>query len=285
MRRRPHRHPRATRAALTASLLAWLAWGGCGDSGAHLAEEPDPAEGSGDEAPAVEPGEVVYALEWDLSRIERVAGGGWSVTNDLGHRFEVTRGFLVSASAELVECAPEASWWRSILGPSVAWAGHGGDVNPAAVTASRVESLTGLDALEFGAVRLGPSRYCQVHYLIGRADTQTLDMPTDLDLEGVSLLLEGTWTPPGGEPAPFKVETGLATAVLFDLFPPGGFGKITSAFELELEGTVGALVRVERVPGALLDGVAPDEMGEEAMARQILRNIIRSTRIEVLELD
>lgn len=281
---------------LIALLLATLlAQGGCHDAPPLTTEGAD--------------GELRYELRWNREGLTALEGGGWAWTNDLGHRFTLTRGYMVSYSSELVECLPTTanrppasdprpldldgdgiqlaataitSWLESALAPSVAWAGHSDDVvNPAAVTTPWVEALHVLEDRTFGVTRPGPLRYCQVHYLVGRANGEARQMPQEVDMARVSLYLEGTAQAPDAQaPTPFTVRTALAAAVLFEIYPEGAFGDDDAQRKVDT-ARHSADILIERHFTALFDGADPTSMSERTLERHILRNLIDTTQVTV----
>ena len=87
---------------------------------------------------------VRYAVDWDRAGVTPLAdGAGWEVTNDLGYRVRVTRGYITTYSMELVECPKAAATSpldhvATLLGrliEATASAGHSsGTPNPAEYT-------------------------------------------------------------------------------------------------------------------------------------------------------
>src|SRR5207302_7074271 len=127
------------------------------------------------------PHEVRYVLTWAAKPSGDTVGSAQPVlVNDRGYTIRVTRGYLVTRSMELVECPKTATrdWVGSalaglpaLLGPRPAYAGHSvGTPNPAAINVAHVESLTDVHDSPAGSRTLAPQHYCQVHYLIARAD-------------------------------------------------------------------------------------------------------------------
>ena len=99
-------------------------------------------------APKAIPHVVRYQLDWTLDDLVRAAdGASWEITNNLGYRVRVTRGYVTSYSMELVECPRDVpatpvamlrTFFASII-EGTAYAGHStGTPNPAAMRAMRV---------------------------------------------------------------------------------------------------------------------------------------------------
>lgn len=235
--------------------------------------------------------ELRYELGWragDTSDATHAGGDVWEVTNDLGYRVRVERGYVVSRSMELVECPRAAratgaalAWLAGALGPGLAHAGHSSlQPNPAAITTPQIESLTAPRRLVAGRVAVVPQAYCRAHYLVARAERDARDLPADVDMVGKSLLLEGSYLAPGAnDPVAFRVATSIANGALVDLAAPGG----TRAHGDEAGRGDGGVVRVtiERDRAHLLDGVAFASASEQDVARRVLGNLIAQTRIAV----
>lgn len=213
---------------------------------------------------------VSYRLTWDTSGAEPLPGGGWRIHNDLGDRIDITTGYLVSHSVQLVPCPDDSLGARLLrLFVGVAHAGHGDDLDPIAVYDPLVESLLDPVDIAFGDRPTQGATYCSIHYLVANAlDGETRALPADRDLIDLTLVVGGTHHRDGTD-TPFHIETGLAWAALRDLDTP-------------LDTTHhGALVLVERALGTLFDGIdllADDPRGP---GRALLRNLLVQTRFRV----
>lgn len=212
-------------------------------------------------------GQVVYALVWDTDRITRDGDGAWEVTNDLGYRIRLTSGWMVTYSVQLVPC-PETtlgSTLRRWLGSGSALAGHGSDNDVSLGGPPRVESLTRLEDLTLGPVGASGGSYCMTHVLIARGDAFTTAVSEGRVVDGVSLHLEGSWTPPtGGDPTPFSWETGSNR---------GGFNELEDPFD---SSSSGGRFTITRRPGELFDGIDM-ALADPALApRAALKNLVLS---------
>jgi len=237
------------------------------------------------------PTEIRYELGWRAQGASDAASasGGWQVTNDLGYRVRVERGYVVSRSMELVECprdarAPSAAlaWLAGALGPSLAHAGHSSLLpNPAAITTPLVESLTAPRQLVAGRVAVVPQAYCRAHYLVARAERDARDLPADVDMVGKSLLLEGSYLAPGAtDPVAFRVATSIANGALLDLAAPGA---PPSPGSRAYDGAAGVVrVTIERDRAHLFDGIGFASASEQDVARRVLGNLIAHTRVAVV---
>ena len=218
------------------------------------------------------PHEVRYRLDWAWDdAVKTTDGVAWEVTNDLGYRVRLTRGFITSYSMELVECPKTAL--LSLRG--VALAGHSsGTPNPAAIRPIQVESLTEPTAREVGTVLLQPQAYCQLHYLIARAAREAVGLPPDLDMVDTSLHVEGTERPPGASTeAPFALHTALANGALVDRAGDAALHVDT--------GRETARVTVRRHLGRMFDGVDFATMTPQMVAGQILKSLVAHVEVTI----
>jgi hypothetical protein len=232
------------------------------------------------------PHAVRYELVWTTDGIEAVdEERGWSVTNDLGYRVRVTRGWVTSYSMELVECAPEAAAWPLL--EATAFAGHSaGTPNPAAIRPRRVESLTDPAATEAGAVTLAPQPYCKLHYLLARAGHDSPGLPADIDMVDTTLHVDGTYRAPGAtNDTPFVVHTASAYGQLFDLAvvrEPAAAATMASRIDT---GRADTEVIVRRRLARLFDGVDFANVPAKTLALQMLRSLVDQVEVEVRRSD
>jgi hypothetical protein len=235
---------------------------------------------------------VRYRLTWSASPPgEQIGATPRVLVNDRDYVIRIERGYLVTRSMELVECPKTASrhWvgsgWQALesaLAPHVAYAGHSvGTPNPAAITIAHVESLTEVAPSMAGSRTLLPQEYCQVHYLIARADNPAVNLPHDVDMVDSSLFIQGTYRArdASGDTA-FALKTTVANGIVVDLFPVGQFGNAKTKFRLDL-GTTGAEVVFRRNFDRIFDGVDFATMPDRLKVQQILKNLIDTMEVEV----
>jgi hypothetical protein len=220
---------------------------------------------------APRPHTVRYVLTWATDGVAREADGAWTVTNDLGYRVRVGRGWVTSYSTELVECPKDAAAWFPF--PSLAFAGHlAGTPNPAAVKPMRVESLLRPADAEAGVVTLAPQPYCQLHYLVARAGHDSPGLPAELDMVDTTLHVEGTYR-----------AADAAGDTAFTIHSASAYGQL---FPLHVDtGREGAEVVLRRRLAAMFDGVDFARMPEKTIALQILRALVDHVAVEVRRRD
>lgn len=252
----------------------------CADSGAHEHTHP---EGAFD---------VRYSLAWNDAGVSRT-GDGWQTTTDLGYLVRVDRGWLVSYSIQLVPCAAptevEANRasralrriWAAISPIGTAWAGHGND-SDVSIVLGTAESFA--QPVEWSATTVrGEGAYCTLHYLVARADDELLSGAQSLDLDRLSLVIEGAWSADGSEWTDLSVEssTGFGALVpLSDVAAPGATAP-------DLVGAGPIDVRLERQLATLFDGIdfagnRGDNTGEPASNDDIARAVVRSAVSDTL---
>jgi hypothetical protein len=272
---------RTRRAVACAALLAAIT------SGCAQAPAAPPASAARGAAADVAPTHTVtYALAWAPDDVVPAADGvGFMVTNDLGYTVHVERGWLTSYGVELVEC-PRASapspvarggalLWSLVEG--TAFAGHATDTpNPAAIRPMQVESLTAAHAIDVATLELAPQEYCKLHYLLARAGADARGLPSETDLVGTSLDVEGTYRAPGAtSDVPFTLRTASAYGALLEQ-------AADDARPLRVDTAHAATrVTVRRHRAHLFDGVDFARMPERAAALQVLRATAEHADVEI----
>lgn len=215
------------------------------------------------EAPPAGTSRVSYALDWDRSGLN-LEDGAWSVTTDRGFTVRIEAGWLVSYALYLDPC-PVAS--RGVIAEAVA--GHSAVSDPSTLVAARVEDLTTFEAVDLGSVDFPAASYCDAIYLIARADSRAAPLPPGEDLDGLSLVLRGAYTAPGGEPVPFDWETSIAHGASVPLDAPG------------------TALRVEavRAPAHWFDGIELAVEPADRVLRDVLINLSNHTELRVTAAD
>lgn len=220
-----------------------------------------------------------WSFTWDIEDID-FSEGRWATTNDQGVTFTVETGWLSSYSAALAPCfaEEETEWARRglierLLGIRTARADHGVDIDPSALTGPIVEDLAGLTSTDSARLSFGPTDYCQLHYLIARADADTADPAPGVPMSLVTLRLNGHWTN-GDEGGDLEVESSFNYGALFSLdgraeSPPRGHAQI----------------EIRRNASLLFSGIEPNLLSENELAWQITKNLVDSTDLLLKEAD
>jgi hypothetical protein len=243
-----------------------------------------------------EPPLVAYRLEWNFAGVDRdPESGRWSVANNKGYRVTVDSGFLVAYSLAFLPCdiaqrrrpatakagAAQDRWPGSLLGPRVAWAGHGDPFfNPVQTEPPVVESLTAGASLDVGAFAPEQVRYCQVHYVVARAPSDAVGLPEQVNMVGVTAHVEGSYRRlPDGPKTAFTIHSPSANAVLEEIFEEGvgaddrqrGFDGISTR----------ATAVVTRNAASLFEDIDFEKDGRHKIPWQFLKNVADGTTVRV----
>lgn len=224
--------------------------------------------------------QFTYLLDWDLENVElNKTGPGWSVTNNLGYRIQIERGYLVNRSIELIACehnhtAGVSSIISALFLPQPAYAGHGNtEHDTSRISRPFVETLTTPGPVELETVTGMEPAYCQMHYLIAPGIETAKNLPDDADMLNVSLFIEGTYqTQDSNTAVPFTITTDLAWGTVTDL-AAGEAG-------LSLENQTNS-VTIRRRLGALFNDVDFNEMSGKAQAKAVLRSLVKNVTITI----
>ena len=229
--------------------------------------------------------DIDYALTWNTDQVD-FDSSGFSLTSNLGVKLDIRVAYLVLYSTQLVACENDSSSVLSKLYnwfmPSIAHAGHGGENrDPSAMLIPTVENLVRAEKIELGSLYVADRVYCQIHYLVGRAEDNAQFLPEDFDLVGTSLYLEGSWSyEPDEAPTEFIIDTSTAYGALKSLYPSGSYGDDSRVYELDVNNS-GASVVIERSLSGMFDDVDWREMNATAVERKVLSNIIEQVSITV----
>ena len=229
--------------------------------------------------------DINYALTWNTDNVT-FEDAGFSLTSNLDVKIEIRAAYVVLYSTQLVACESDPNsivskiydWFM----PSLAYAGHGGEIrDPSAMLIPAVENLIQAKRIELGSQTVSDRVYCQIHYLVGRAEDNAQFLPEEHELVGTSLYLEGSWSQgPSGESTDFTIDTSTAYGALKSLYPAGSFGEESSAYELDMN-QFGASVVIERSLAGMFDDIDWLEMNGTAVERKVLSNIIDQVNITV----
>ena len=229
--------------------------------------------------------DIHYALTWNTQNVT-FEDTGISLTSNLGANIEIRVAYVVLYSTQLVACESDPNsivgkiydWFR----PSLAYAGHGGENrDPSAMLIPTVEDLVQAQRIDLGSQTVSDRVYCQIHYLIGRAEDNAQFLPEEHELLGSSLYLEGSWSQGASlESTDFIIDTSTAYGALKSLYPQGSYGEESSAYELDMN-QFGASVVIERSLGGMFDDIDWLEMNDTEVERKVLSNIIDQVNITV----
>jgi hypothetical protein len=265
-------------ATLLAGACALLFAPSCtGERGALGSFESIGSGGSGGSGASDGTGALIrgatWSLTWDTDRITRPEGGGWSVDTDRGYRVHVDSGWLVDYSVSLGLCdsggqGGGGSALGRFFGVRSAYAHEDG--NASTIDLQHAEDLTGdLEPHRPWSAAFAAARYCRVHWLAGRGDPR-VDSPEGIDLQGLSLVLAGTWERDG-------VRHDLAVSTWW---PQGYLVDLDATAPDDGEARI-ARITVKRSLGTLFDGIDLAIATDEQIAGSILENLALYAEVKV----
>lgn len=212
---------------------------------------------------------TTWSLTWDTARVTKAEGGGWSVDTDRGYRVHVTSGWLVDYSVSLGLCdsggqGGGGSALGRLFGVRSAYAHEDG--NASTIDLQHAEDLTGdLTPHRPWSAAFPAARYCRVHWLAGRGDPR-VDSPEGIDLQGRSLVLNGTWERDGAR-HDLAVSTWWPQGYLVDL------DAVTAPAAADEGEARVARITVKRSLGTLFDGIDLASATDEELAGRVLENL------------
>lgn len=218
---------------------------------------------------------MTYEVDWSWRHATETPHG-WTVTTNTGDELHISSAYLVNYSIQLIPCDTSTArrsqplWSPRVFFPlvSVANAGHSGSDDESITPRSVVEDFSKPVPRAIATVSFEPNLYCQIHYLIGRADESTEDLPDDVEMTGKSVYVQGARTQDDSEEVPFEITSSLAHGIVIDL--PDTLDS--SSNHLQLVRDMDALF--DEFPW---DGTDAD------MSWQFLHNIIEGTTIRAAQ--
>jgi hypothetical protein len=212
-----------------------------------------------------------WNFTWDLDSVA-ISPEGWSTTNDLGVTFTVTSGWLSSYSASLAPCLveEEVEWAKrglieQFFSIGTARADHAVDIDPSSLPSPILEDLVTLEPSQSSSLAFEETLYCQLHYLIARADIGTPDPSPETSMSLVTLRLGGFW------------EDGAASGPL-DVVSSFNYGSLSSLGEATAPpSTNQVLIELRRSAAGLFTGVSPSLLSPEELAWEVSQNIVDGT--------
>lgn len=241
--------------------------------------------------------EAHYSLHTSASKATRT-GKRWTWTTDRNFTVTLEQAYLASYTVQLVRCKPgegapatpstpaipatgqQGFNLFSLFSPSVAFAGHSNTLEPSAAPRPWVDSLLDPTPRTLAPVLFPAEALCNAHYLVARANEESLDRPSDPDMMRVSLLVKGTWQASGEkESHPFTWKTSAAHATVKDISAVSRLDPSqTPSAPTSAPGTL--LVSVTRDLDTLFSGIDMATADEKTGTRALLKNLLANTRIE-----
>jgi hypothetical protein len=210
-------------------------------------------------------------LAVDVQLVSPRAGSA-PIVSDRGYTVSVERGYLAVGSAELEGCATarrpsfDLPW-----GPSVAFA-HTMS-SPTRIGSPSVLSLVDQESAEqpFGSLGPPPGEYCSLRVGLEPADADAAGLPSDVDLVGVTLWLEGTYRDSSGTEKAFSVASAKA---LEESVP---FDELELGDDAEQEVTLAVSIPTSH----WFDGIDLATTDDEQIADLVLDNVRASLEVSV----
>jgi hypothetical protein len=140
---------------------------------------------------------------------EQGAGATRTFFTAQGHRITLTRAYVTVQSVEIRPCprTTTRAWrWLRALSPIGTAEAHT-VTNPMRLGTPHVSALAQAEAaLELGTLQPAPGSYCTVFPTFAPADSDAEGLPSDVNMTGQTLLLEGEVVPAsGGAAQPFRL--------------------------------------------------------------------------------
>ncbi len=266
------------RSALRPAAALALALAGCGaPSRAPAAADTGggaPGARDGDTGAAPPAGlalsAVQWAVDWQPDRVER-RDQGWALAREDGVAIEVDAAHLVVYVLVLEPCS-SARGQRTAAAdlpvpPPHSLPDHASALSPA--LAVDMGALAGARA--DGALAFPEADFCQLGVGLLRGDTITENVPEGVDLNGISLMLEGR----------------LRAGPTADWTPLSLVSSLPAEADLALPATAPAAAvqaTLSLDPGALLDGVDPAD-DPARIALDMLENLATTGTVSLAPLD
>jgi hypothetical protein len=220
------------------------------------------------------PATVTYVLAWDMGNVVPNDKGEWVFDTPLGYRVTMTTGYITSYSTELIACPHYHNifeWLDSWLMGQAVFANHATIADESQVPYGVVESLTNPTSMTWGQATLSETRYCQWHYAVGGAKKTTQHMPSDVEMNRLSVYITGTYARANESETAFLISA---------IFGDGVLADFASAPQAVAEVQNGALdITLTRRLDTLLDTLDFAEMNERELAIAFLRQLVTTTTV------
>lgn len=158
----------------------------------------------------VEGMQLHFNLALKAASTAQADGSSRTFTNAQGDRITLTRVYVNVSSVEIAACPKGAMWrWLQQLSPIGTAEAHTTS-SPLKLGEPHVNGLGTVEgeSRELGTLAPPPGSYCRANVVLEPADDDAEGLPSDVNMVGKTLLLEGQLVPAGGGAAqPFHVES------------------------------------------------------------------------------
>jgi hypothetical protein len=150
-------------------------------------------------------------LVLESARGAQAEGTARTFLNGQGDRVTFTRAYVTLESVELRQCPRTSRAWRWLRALSPIGTAEAHTVtNPLRLGTPHVSGLAQAEAaaLELGTLQPPAGSYCRAFLVFAPADADAEGLPSDVDMKGKTLLLEGELVPAaGGAARSFRLES------------------------------------------------------------------------------
>ena len=225
------------------------------------------------------PGFVDYFLHWQLKDIQ-AQSEGWSTESNLGYTVSVDNGWISNYRVTLAQCTATGSLNPLKLLVQSAHANDGGEIDLSESSEGVAENLSDFTNQKWTRRPLQAHPYCKLHHLMARADETIRMRPTDIDLNRITLLIEGS-AEKDGVTMPFSLMSSFAHGSLHDLNE-----RLTlHGSKTDLVGSERIQVVLERHPAKWFDDIDFQEVTQRQLGYMIGDQIINTTVYQVKAQD
>jgi hypothetical protein len=211
-------------------------------------------------------GLLISSAEYQLDWVEEhTVSETLILENDLGFQIEIQKGYLSSYSVRIYPCSTTSA--RFVFPIGTAWAGHSDILVPGNWVQPWVENILNLETIQREKI-FEEHPVCSVVYTIARADGSSGNLPTDIDLNNLSISLEGTWVKDGQE-GTFLWTSSLPAERVFSLD------------DCISEGTTGTGIRVQltRNISTAFDEIDFATVDDQVGALQVMTNLVQDSQL------
>lgn len=206
----------------------------------------------------------VYQLDWNALRDQ--SSSEMIIENNLGYKVNIQKGYFSSYSVRLYPCSTISST-QLLLPISSAWAGHSDILVSGNWEMPVVENMLLRETI-LQEKSFEEHRVCDLVYTIARADGSSQNVPEDVELENLSLYIEGFWQK-GDIEESFSWSSSLPTERVFPL-------ENCLDSDEYVDGK-GMKVQLTRDLSEAFDDIDFEAVDEQNGSLQILTNLVQDT--------
>ncbi len=208
---------------------------------------------------------IQVAVVLDAPSSPRVTDVSRVIQTNRGFSVALTRGYLSTATIELIACSTTATFWNPFA-IHAAYAHTTG--SPTRLGVPIVESLIAAapGRVPVGDLRPPAGAYCRARLTLAPADGDALGLPSDTDMVGKTFLAVGTYARAGQEERPFSMSS-AASLDVETAFP---------STTLSSDERRTSSLRVTKVADHWFDNIDCEQGDENENVQTVLDNVRRS---------